>query len=191
MPPKQKITREMILEAAFSLTRTKGIDAVNARSIAKALGCSTQPVFCQFTSMEALRRAVFDHAGQWFMSEILAYQDQPDFLRRTNELVLNLARNEPGLFHLLYLSDGFQSQNLWEAMMEWECNRKLFSLLAERYALDESACRDLFLRGYLLLHGIAAMIAANHMDFTNQQALDMVERTVKDMVRGAQGKENA
>lgn len=189
MPPKQKITREMILSAALGLTRAEGIGAVNARSVAKALGCSTQPVFSQFATMEALRRATFEHAGRVVMAEILQYQDRPDFLQRTDELVLDLARDEPKLFHLLYLSDSFASRNLWEVMMDWECNRKLVSALAERYSLGEEDCRDIFLRGYLLLHGIAAMIATNQMDVTNQQALDLVRRTVADMVRGAQKEE--
>lgn len=189
MPPRQRITRGMILDAALALTRTEGIGAVNARSVAKFLGCSTQPVFSQFATMEALRRSTFDHAGRVIMEKILQYQDRPDFLQRTDELVLNLARDEPRLFHLLYLSDSFESRNLWEVMMDWECNRKLVAALAERYGLGEEDCRDIFLRGYLLLYGVAAMIATNQMDFTNQQALDMVRRTVGDMVCGARKEE--
>lgn len=42
-----------------------------------------------------------------------------------------------------------------------------------------------FLRGYLLLHGIATMIATNHMNFTDDEAAEMVKRTVEDMVAGA------
>lgn len=44
MPPKQKIAREMILEAGFQLVRKSGIDNVNSRNVAKELSCSTQPV---------------------------------------------------------------------------------------------------------------------------------------------------
>ena len=84
MPPRQKITRGMILDAALTLTREEGVGAVNARSVAKALGCSTQPVFSQFATMEALRRATFDHAGRVIMEKILQYQDRPDFLQRTD-----------------------------------------------------------------------------------------------------------
>ena len=44
MPPKQRITREMILECAFVMFLSEGMETVNARSVAKALGCSTQPI---------------------------------------------------------------------------------------------------------------------------------------------------
>jgi hypothetical protein len=35
LPPKQKITKDMILEATFQITSESGFDAVNARSLAK------------------------------------------------------------------------------------------------------------------------------------------------------------
>ena len=37
MPPKQRITREMILERSFTMFCQEGMEAVNARSVAKAL----------------------------------------------------------------------------------------------------------------------------------------------------------
>ena len=45
MPPTAKVTREMILSAALDITRREGFDAVNARSLAARLGCSTRPIF--------------------------------------------------------------------------------------------------------------------------------------------------
>lgn len=70
LAPKQKITREQLLESAFDITRKEGFSAVTARSVAKAAGCSIQPVFSQFDTMEALRTATFDYACEHFMNEI-------------------------------------------------------------------------------------------------------------------------
>ena len=46
MPPKAKVTREMIVDAAFEILRSEGEQAVNARTVSQALNCSTQPVIC-------------------------------------------------------------------------------------------------------------------------------------------------
>lgn len=45
MPPKPKITKDMILSAVLELTQETGFETVNARSIAKKLQCSTRPIF--------------------------------------------------------------------------------------------------------------------------------------------------
>lgn len=44
MPPKAKVTEDMILNAVLEITRETGFETVNARSIADRLRCSTRPV---------------------------------------------------------------------------------------------------------------------------------------------------
>jgi Transcriptional regulator len=63
MPPKIKTTQEDIILAAIHLTRNGGWDSVNARSLAKELGCSTQPIFRAFGSMEELKEMVYKRNG--------------------------------------------------------------------------------------------------------------------------------
>ena len=58
MPPKVKITKNDIISTALELVRTSGEQTLNARAIATALDCSTQPVFSNFSSMQTLREAV-------------------------------------------------------------------------------------------------------------------------------------
>ena len=62
MPPKVRITREKIIRTAVDIVRRDGPDALNARVIAGELGCSTQPLFSNFATMEELRRAVVSAA---------------------------------------------------------------------------------------------------------------------------------
>ena len=56
MPPKPKINRQMILDAAFEIVREQGHEMVNARTIAEKLKCSTQPVMYHFKTMEEIRK---------------------------------------------------------------------------------------------------------------------------------------
>lgn len=123
----------------------------------------------------------------FLMQEILEHQDQPDFMAQTNIWMLNLARNEPNLFELLYLSDSFSSINLWDVMMEWECNRKILSVFEQRYQLTKTESKDIFQRGFFLLFGIATMISKGKIDVSNDEAIDMVQRTVYQMVTAKKG----
>ena len=45
MPAKRKTQKEDILKASISIISHEGLNALNARKIAKKLGCSTQPLF--------------------------------------------------------------------------------------------------------------------------------------------------
>ena len=54
MAPKVKITKQDIIDKALEIVRESGDSGINARSIAAALGCSTQPIFSNFNSMEEM-----------------------------------------------------------------------------------------------------------------------------------------
>ena len=70
MPPKVKITREDIIKTAFLLVKEKGEQGINARAIATALDCSTQPLFSNFATMDELREAVTSAAYEHYLGFI-------------------------------------------------------------------------------------------------------------------------
>ena len=58
MPPKPIIDKNNVMEAAIQLVREKGMDSINARSLAKILGCSTRPLFRIYPNMNELKKDV-------------------------------------------------------------------------------------------------------------------------------------
>lgn len=58
MPAVKKVPREEIVDAAVEVLREGGAAAINARSVAKKLGCSTQPIYLSFRSMDELKDAM-------------------------------------------------------------------------------------------------------------------------------------
>ncbi len=185
MPPKQRITKEILLDHAFRIAESNGISAVTSRSVAKSVGCSIQPVFSQFPTMEELRQATFDYACGKFVDEVLEFENQPDFFAKVVSWTIDLARNRPHLYRLLYLSGGFRGKNLTESMMTYESNRKMIAKMTELYGLDVESCKDIIVRSCLFLLGIGTMICENHFSYTDEQISQMVKQTVSDMVHGA------
>ena len=100
MPPKAKYTREEIVEIAVELAAKRGIDALNARNLAAALGTSTRPLFTAFKNMGELTEAIYaatmkrfdEYAGR--MSN-----DVPPFKSVGMQMIL-FATEQPKLFQL-------------------------------------------------------------------------------------------
>ncbi|MDD3410013.1 MAG: TetR family transcriptional regulator, partial [Eubacteriales bacterium] len=106
MPPKVKYSREAVLDAALALARRDGLQAVNARAVAKELGCSTQPLFREFQSMEQIRAEVLRMAGDAYgeyMRRSAALAPTP--YKGTGMAYILFAREEPELFKLLFMRD--------------------------------------------------------------------------------------
>ena len=79
MPPKVKISKEDILQTAIELVRKGGEEAVNARAIAGALNCSTQPIFSNFASMEELQGGVLAYAHGIYLSFLKAESEKQEY----------------------------------------------------------------------------------------------------------------
>ncbi len=135
--------------------------------------------------MEELRQATFDYACNIFVKEILLFENQPDFFKLTTKWVIDLAKYQPNLFRLLYLSDGFKGYTFLDVMMNYESNQKIIAKMTQIYELEPDVCKDILLRSCLFLVGIGTMICMNHMDFSHEQVAGMMKQTVSDMVLGA------
>ena len=182
MPPAVKISKEDLLSCAYRIAEADGIGAVTSRSVARLAGCSIQPVFSHFPTMEDLRQETFSYACQRFMEEVLAFRDKPDFPALVTQWTLDLARHRPNLYKLLYLSDGFSKGSMTDMMMDFESNREMVSSLSAACGLSEQDCQAILVRSCLLLSGICTMICINHMEISDQEALTMVSETVEDMI---------
>ena len=60
MPTATRITKGMILNAAFEIARSEGIGKVSNREIAKKMNCSIRPIYYHFNNSEALTKALYN-----------------------------------------------------------------------------------------------------------------------------------
>ena len=103
MPPKVKVKKEDVINAAVDIVRSSGVQAINARTIASALNCSTQPVFSNFASMDELRLAVVERADklcQEYMQREVESGEFPAY-KANGMAYIRFAKEEKELFKLL------------------------------------------------------------------------------------------
>lgn len=171
MPPKQRITREMILERSFEMFCREGMDVVNARSVAKALNCSTQPIFSYFSGMEDLKNALELKAKELFESA-LKLDDKPG-----NPLVnvccayARFAAEQPCLFMHLFMIN--KDDPLYPFMSE-EARQELICREAELSELPQEEAAKVFVHMTVYSHGLAAVRAAHKAEFTPEHMENMI-----------------
>ena len=104
MAPKNKFTKEEMVEAALRVVREKGMESLSAKSMASALGTSTQPVFTAFGSMAGIKQAVYDAAVRVYDSYTeKGLREQIPFFGVGIQYI-RFAREEPALYRLLFLT---------------------------------------------------------------------------------------
>ena len=103
--PKQRITKEMVVSAAFDLARSGGMDQVAVKNIAARLGCSVQPIYSYCKSMDGLRAAVCELAQAFVQRYVAQRFDPNDPFRSTGRAYLQLAGDEPNILKIFVLQE--------------------------------------------------------------------------------------
>ena len=104
MAPKNKFTKEEMTEVALRVVRQQGLDGLTAKTMADALGTSTQPVFTAFGSMDGVRQAVYAAAIRVYDQYTHAgLREEVPFLGVGRQYI-RFAREEPELYRFLFLT---------------------------------------------------------------------------------------
>lgn len=168
MPPTVRFTRDAVLHAACQLMRREGMEALNARAIAKELGGSTQPIFRLFTNMEDLRRELILYVARQFQAHAeadMAQSDSPYIQLCTTYLLYG--RDEPELFKLLFMRD-----RVSEGQYSDQTNFDLvFNIIKKETPLDDETALRFFERTWLFIHGLAVCIATKYIPCQDERYL--------------------
>lgn len=168
MPPTVRFTRDAVLHAACQLIRREGMEALNARAIAKELGGSTQPIFRLFTNMEDLHRELILYVARQFQAHAeadMAQSDSPYIQLCTTYLLYG--RDEPELFKLLFMRD-----RVSEGQYSDQTNFDLvFNIIKKETPLDDETAMRFFERTWLFIHGLAVCIATKYIPCQDERYL--------------------
>lgn len=168
MPPTVRFTRDAVLHAACQLMRREGMEALNARAIAKELGGSTQPIFRLFTNMEDLHRELILYVARQFQAHAeadMAQSDSPYIQLCTTYLLYG--RDEPELFKLLFMRD-----RISEGQYSDQTNFGLvFNIIKKETPLDDETALRFFERTWLFIHGLAVCIATKYIPCQDERYL--------------------
>ena len=181
MPPKAKITKESIIATSLALLRESGAEAINARSIATALGCSTQPIFSNFSSMEELEAEVTSAAYDLYYSFLkneAASGKYPPY-KSYGRAYIRFAEEEPNLFKHLFMRD-----RSGEPFCETEDFRDSVEMLMKSNGISRELAQLIHLEMWVAVHGIASLLVTSFLDFDSE----LISRMLSDIYNGVRMK---
>ena len=168
MAPRNKYTREEMVEAAVRVVRKKGIDALTAKALAGELGVSTQPVFTCFHTIEEAKREVRTAARRMYDSYV------EEGLRMTVPFLgvgmqyIHFAKKEPQLYRLLFLMTNEEGNS--SVMDALHHSQDLVrESLQQTYHIDAQTADRYFRDMWLVVHSLATLVVAGGCPYSEQE----------------------
>ena len=189
MPPKAKITRDMVVTAAFEIARQTGAENINARTVSQKLNCSTQPVMYHFATIEELKRAAYKKADKHHAEYLMNVPEtQESVMLGIGLNYIRFAVEEPNLFRFIFQSGYVAENNLLE-MINSEELIPILSAMQEEMKMNIEQTKEVFVTLALFVHGYASIITNNSLEYDEKLITTHLKRVYTGAILAIQ-KEN-
>lgn len=181
MPAIKKVSKEAIMDAAVDVLREGGFASINARSVAKKLGCSTQPIYMSFQNMDELKSAMSERAIAMHTQQVY------DILRKRDDRnscyshysryssygmgFVKFAAEEKQLFRWLYL-EGKQFGNYQSDVLFSE----IIQVIVEEFGYSREIAEKLHKDMTYYSYGLAILANTDHLNLTDAELLETFRR---------------
>lgn len=187
MPPKAKITKDMIVDAAFEIARNEGAENINARTVSEKLNCSTQPVMYHFATIEELKKTVYAKTDSYHSEYLMNIKNpQKGAMLGIGLNYIRFAIEEPHLFRFLFQSNIFNGTTLLEMIDAEELMPVIWAMQGAVGGGSIEQVKDIFLTIFLFVHGYASIIANNSLEYDEELIKAHLERAYNGAILAAQ-----
>ena len=172
MARKTQISKEIILEAAFQMLLREGYATISITSLAKEIGCSTQPIAWHFGNMDGLRTELLEYCLMFLKDRYTV--DGENVSSVLEEIALRyveLAYDYPNLYKYLYMSeqDGKRMAAIAQSLRA-ENRDKIIQMLEKEHNISSELADKYLLNMQLYVHGIASFMVTK-VSFSSKEVM--------------------
>lgn len=178
MARKKEIDKQRILDAAYKLAVRGGIESLTARNIAKAVNCSTQPIYLEFENMQDLRNQVLARISDELKSNTLQQNFTGEPLIDLDLSYLYFAKEHVDLFRAMFEDDKFGNQMIVDTLMGLGIEKFKQQFDAEQYS--DERLKHIVIANWIAATGLATLLINKMANFTQAQMVSVLKAQIHD-----------
>ncbi|WP_279020969.1 TetR/AcrR family transcriptional regulator [Lactobacillus taiwanensis] len=178
MARKKEIDKQRILDAAYKLAVRGGIESFTARNIAKAINCSTQPIYLEFKNMQDLRNQVLARISDELKSNTLQQNFTGEPLIDLDLSYLYFAKEHVDLFRAMFVDGKFGNQMIVDTLMGLGIEKFKQQFDAEQYS--DERLKHIVISNWIAATGLATLLINKMVNFTQAQMISVLKAQIHD-----------
>lgn len=178
MARKKEIDKQRILDAAYKLAVRGGIESLTARNIAKAVNCSTQPIYLEFENMQDLRNQVLARISDELKSNTLQQNFTGEPLIDLDLSYLYFAKEHVDLFRAMFVDGKFGNQMIVDTLMGLGIEKFKQQFDAEQYS--DKRLKHIIVANWIAATGLATLLINKMANFTQAQMISVLKAQIHD-----------
>lgn len=175
---KKEIDKQRILDAAYKLAVRGGIESLTARNIAKAVNCSTQPIYLEFENMQDLRNQVLARISDELKSNTLQQNFTGEPLIDLDLSYLYFAKEHVDLFRAMFVDGKFGNQMIVDTLMGLGLEKFKQQFDAEQFS--EERLNHIVISNWIAATGLATLLINKMANFTQAQMISVLKAQIHE-----------
>ena len=174
MPTKIRISKDMILDAAFEIARQEGMEKLSNRELANKLKCSIRPIYYQFENVEEMQKELYIKIEQYFYEFLL--DNMVEGIPQYKQIGINyirFAKREKQLFQTLFMNSTGLTPDAFVSK-DGEDYKEIEKLIKISTNLKEEEIKDFHTKMWIFCHGIATLVASGTVKLTDSQIQNLL-----------------
>ena len=189
MPPHKKFDKSDIIDTSLKIIETEGENALNARKLGSVLGCSVQPIFHNFTSMEELNKVIYNNIYKLYSDTMLNAAKRENLAYKEIGLAyIRFAQEHSEFFKMIFMKETYMNADTFMASGGpikdiIEAGRKFTGFSYEEQKLFHK-------KVWIFTHGIACLVATKTIEISEKEIEELLSTTVLEMLEGFKKNKN-
>lgn len=180
MARKTRFTKEHILEKTKDFINENGIEKMNARDLCKYIGCSTQPLFKNFESMEELKKILKKYLHDYYDEFINKIVDKEDYLLTISYAYALFSYKESNIFKALFMSELAGTRTIEEVLNSPQ-NIGTIKSIPNQYNLTKKQSEKLYRDVRFYTHGLSCQIACKSILVDEKEIKKLINDIIKNL----------
>lgn len=153
--PKQRITKETVVKAAFDLAQ-KG-EKILVKTIAEKIGCSVQPIYGYCENMEGLKQEVILLIEKHLNEYLAEHIDRSNMFESMGICHARFAKEEPHLYRMYFLRKR-ENINSFADLYSKEASPNIAQFIAKERNITIEQAQELHLQMMIYNIGISFVL---------------------------------
>lgn len=171
------VSKEQLVQAAYHLILDESYLAYSARNVAKRAGCSTQPIYYLYDSLDELKKDVVVKVLDEMVHTMINYTQTNDPFTDYALGYLYFVSQKNQLFKLLHIEN---------RLNVFFVNQQVYAILKQAtqvsFHLSDQGSSDLLKRLWLFVQGLALQISNGQYEWHAQRHEKILKDTFKPYV---------
>lgn len=182
----RQITKERIISSAVALIEDKGIEFLNARSLANYMNYSTQPIYLSFRNMEELKLALLETCKMKLETYLMQeYTKEANLFMGYLMAYISFAYQHPKIFEYIYMKNTYQNN---------ESDQHIIQVIVQGIMkagnYDYDIAYRFYIQSFVYANGFATQIVSGYIQWEMTEIRVLLEEEFEALKLKYKGESN-